>query len=303
MPYPNEHAARIKEPSQFIDGSFRRKVIARGISIIVGKLKEGSGEMVTQAYRFDKDIYTASEALNWLKDHEVEYMKFEPAIDNTESNNDDYSESNNDIANQEIRFINTDICYSRMIINEAEPEQRFVSGIGIVYNSESEIFPGVFESIAPGAFRKSIGKFETIKSFINHDASKILSTTRSKPPLELLDSDENLQFISPIPPTSYGQDLIVNLERENIKGASFAFTVHSNGDTYKKDSEGNLHRQITSAEIYEVGPVTNPAYKQTEVGLRSKEFFDKKLEQISNEVRNDKELQIIEEFLLKRRGL
>jgi hypothetical protein len=80
MPYPNQHAARINSPLRFIDGSFRTKRIANGVSIIVGRLiTNNSGGMTVQAYRFDKTIFTADEARRWLKDHKINYLSFEPA--------------------------------------------------------------------------------------------------------------------------------------------------------------------------------------------------------------------------------
>ncbi len=76
MPYPNEHAARILSPGGFSE--FRRKQIAPGLSLILGKLK-GSIRWVTQAYRFNKKNYTSEKARKWLKDHNISYKSFEAA--------------------------------------------------------------------------------------------------------------------------------------------------------------------------------------------------------------------------------
>ena len=78
MPYPNEHSARVRDPGDFQPDSFRRKTIANGVDIILGRLK-GESTMTTQAYRFNKTVFTAAEAKEWLKDHKVEYISFEPA--------------------------------------------------------------------------------------------------------------------------------------------------------------------------------------------------------------------------------
>jgi hypothetical protein len=78
-PYPNEHSARIREPGDFKPDSFRRKNIETGIDIIIGKLKSGDDSMVTQAYRFKADKFTAEEAKKWLKDHKIKYISFEAA--------------------------------------------------------------------------------------------------------------------------------------------------------------------------------------------------------------------------------
>lgn len=77
IPYPNEHAARVADPDSFDPKSMRSKDIGDGVRIIIGK-KPGSASMVTQAYRFDKDKFTPAQARAWLKDHDVEFMTFEP---------------------------------------------------------------------------------------------------------------------------------------------------------------------------------------------------------------------------------
>jgi len=75
-PYPNEHAARIKDPAQFDD--FRREADAggEGIDFIYG-IKSGESEI--QAIRFDKTRYTPAQAKAWLADHDYEPIEFEEA--------------------------------------------------------------------------------------------------------------------------------------------------------------------------------------------------------------------------------
>jgi len=74
MPYPNEHSARMNEPGKY--DTFARKNIAPGLDIILG-IKDGKSE--TQAYRFNKDKFTAEEARKWLDDHKEKPLSFEPA--------------------------------------------------------------------------------------------------------------------------------------------------------------------------------------------------------------------------------
>ena len=78
MPFPNEHAARVVNPSKFQKDSFRRKKISGGVSAIIGRLK---GETTTsvQSYRFDKTKFTAKEARAWLKKKGIKFILFEPA--------------------------------------------------------------------------------------------------------------------------------------------------------------------------------------------------------------------------------
>jgi len=81
MPLPSEHSARVRDPGDFKQDTFRRKNIDTGVDIITGKLKSGGDEMVTQTYRFKVDKFTAAEAKEWLKDNKIEYISFEPAAE------------------------------------------------------------------------------------------------------------------------------------------------------------------------------------------------------------------------------
>lgn len=78
-PYPNEHAARLVDPSKFDD--FRRDADAggSGIDFIYGILAAGGSEL--QSIRFDKDKYTAAEARAWLSEHDFNAIKFEEATE------------------------------------------------------------------------------------------------------------------------------------------------------------------------------------------------------------------------------
>jgi len=79
-PYPNEHAARIKEPGQY--DRFRRKnnEFGDGIHVIYG-IKEEEDVTEVQSIRFNSKKFTVAEAKKWLKDHDWKYIKFEPAAD------------------------------------------------------------------------------------------------------------------------------------------------------------------------------------------------------------------------------
>lgn len=77
MPYPNEHAFRIKDPDSCQDKSFKRKRISDGVSLILCKTDD---KMTAQAYRFSKDKYTYEEAKAYMKKIGVEYMASEKAV-------------------------------------------------------------------------------------------------------------------------------------------------------------------------------------------------------------------------------
>ena len=75
-PYPNEHAARLKDPEQY--DSLRRvnDEGGNGVDFIYG-IKEGESEV--QAIRFRSSVFTAAEARAWLADHDFDPIEFEEA--------------------------------------------------------------------------------------------------------------------------------------------------------------------------------------------------------------------------------
>lgn len=59
-----------------------------------------------------------------------------------------------------------------------------------------------------------------------------------------------------------------------ISGMSFRFSVPDGGDTWEKGVNGIPTRTITAANVPELGPVVFPAYRDTEVSVRSREIFE-----------------------------
>ena len=91
MPYENEHSARLKNPKDFAEDSFRRtnggtiygkievpKTIAIIWAKLIGKSKP-KDPVLPQALRFPTKSWTVTKAKAWLKKNNVKYQKFEPA--------------------------------------------------------------------------------------------------------------------------------------------------------------------------------------------------------------------------------
>jgi hypothetical protein len=79
MPYPGEHAARIRDPDQYPKDGIRRQnnKFGRGIDVIFGIRADGKSEV--QAIRFDSTLFTVADAKKWLQDHDYHPILFEPA--------------------------------------------------------------------------------------------------------------------------------------------------------------------------------------------------------------------------------
>lgn len=83
-PYPNEHAARLTDPSQYDSFARKNDEFGDGIDAIYG-IKDGKTEL--QAIRFDKTKYSVAEAKEWLKSHEFDPILFEEASERSEMEN------------------------------------------------------------------------------------------------------------------------------------------------------------------------------------------------------------------------
>lgn len=154
-------------------------------------------------------------------------------------------------------------------LREEDGKGAVLKGQGIPYNKRSQPIGNFIEIIKPGAFTKSLKRGHEIKAFINHDPSMVLATTESKPPLKLSEAKDGVRYELEIPDTSYGEDLQKNVAAKRVKGSSFAFGTVL--DRWRQDADGTNIREVLEAELYELGPVTNPAYLETGVQMRSAE--------------------------------
>lgn len=76
-PFPNEHAARLHDPSKYTGFRRRNNAGGSGIDFIFGILPDGGTEL--QAIRFDKNRYTVAQAKDWLNKHDHKPIMFEEA--------------------------------------------------------------------------------------------------------------------------------------------------------------------------------------------------------------------------------
>jgi len=131
-PYPNEHAARLKEPDQYDD--FRRESDAggEGIDFIYG-IKNNNSEL--QAIRFDKNRYSVQQAKAWLEEHDMEPILFEPA---SEERDMSLQESEHDETVIESRLDDAEVQHRSMAI-EASPIDEKRRTVQIAISSEEAV--------------------------------------------------------------------------------------------------------------------------------------------------------------------
>lgn len=147
---------------------------------------------------------------------------------------------------------------------QAESEQRTASGYAVLFNTEAKIYDLWVETIKPGAFSKSLRERDVL-AIHSHDSGRVVGRLRAGT-LTLREDPKGLAFDNPLPDTTDGRDLAVQIERGDIAGMSFGFvaTRQEWDDTVEPP-----RRTIIEADLYEITYTAIPAYDDTEVGVRS----------------------------------
>jgi len=144
-------------------------------------------------------------------------------------------------------------------------ESRTVTGYAAVFSSPSELMWGFTEEIAPGAFDSVLD--DDVRALFNHDPNQILARTKAGN-LSISVDERGLKYEFDAPNTTAGNDLLINLRNGNVSQSSFGFTVES--DEWTSNGDGTEKRTITKVgRLFDVSPVTYPAYDTTEVTARS----------------------------------
>jgi uncharacterized protein len=147
----------------------------------------------------------------------------------------------------------------------ADEGKRTLVGYAAVFNSDAVIGDSFVERIAPGAFDRTIGG--DVLALYNHDMGRVLGRTKSGT-LRLSVDTRGLKVEIDVPETMDGRDLWTLVERGDISGMSFGFSVTKQ----EWDETGDMpKRTILEAELYEVTATANPAYADTTLAARSLE--------------------------------
>tara|TARA_Y100000310_G_scaffold345430_1_gene464871 strand:- start:7321 stop:7923 length:603 start_codon:yes stop_codon:yes gene_type:complete len=141
-------------------------------------------------------------------------------------------------------------------------------GHSALFDSLSEDLGGFRERIAPGAFAATIAS-DDIRALFNHDSNNILGRNTSGT-LKLAEDDRGLVMAVDLPDTILARDLAVSIERGDVTGQSFGFRTLS--DEWNME-DGEEIRTLKAVRLFDVGPVTFPAYPSTTVATRSLEAY------------------------------
>ncbi len=166
--------------------------------------------------------------------------------------------------------------YSKRCEIRGEGDQKKIIGYASVFyredkpETEFNLYGRVYERIMPGAFDRAIREKQDVVGLFNHNSENLLGRTTNDT-VTLSVDDVGLRFEIPFDANDPDhQRAAAKIERGDLAGCSFAFVATSETYRDEKKEDNEIHiREINDVDLFDVGPVTNPAYAGTSVGLRN----------------------------------
>lgn len=177
---------------------------------------------------------------------------------------------------------------------EGDTANRHIIGHAAVFDRWTTLYEGESlvwrEVVRPGAFREAITARQDVAALFNHDSNYVLGRTTSGTLILAEDATGLLTDTDP-PDTDTIRDLVLSpIARRDITQMSFAFQVRrgvetttttkegvtvmdNGGERITRWFEGNQQhedRELLSVDLFDISPVTYPAYKDTDVALRER---------------------------------
>src|SRR5262245_47373863 len=138
-----------------------------------------------------------------------------------------------------------------------------VRGHAAVFNQKSEEIFGFREIILPGAFKNTI-KNADVRALWNHDPNFVLGRNKNGT-LTLREDKVGLVSEIDFPETTFARDIFQSIKRGDVDQMSFGFRTVT--DNWRME-KGETVRELVEVQLFDVSPVTFPAYPQTDVAAR-----------------------------------
>ena len=141
------------------------------------------------------------------------------------------------------------------------------------------------EKIARGAFDTALSESQDVRALVNHDPSLLLGRSKAAT-LRLWTDTSGLRYQVDTANNQAGRDAVVSIGRGDMTGSSFGFSLRDGGDKRTTTETGDLYqvdREVLSVNLFDVSPVTYPAYTSTSTGIRSHGDVAKLVEEIERQ--------------------
>lgn len=148
-------------------------------------------------------------------------------------------------------------------------EELLIEGYFAVFDSNYEIWPGASESIAPGAFAKSL-ESDDIRALTNHNTDLVLGRNRAGTLILKEDTHGLWGSIRINPKDSDAVNTRERVLRGDVSQCSIGFDIREEETEFRDD--GSVHWTIKDVKLWEVSVCTFPAYESTNVQARKRDL-------------------------------
>jgi HK97 family phage prohead protease len=149
----------------------------------------------------------------------------------------------------------------------------YISGYFSVFNSNYEIWPGATESVDPNAFNEALT--DDIRCLIDHETRLVLGRTKAGTLTLRVDEKGLFGEVRINKNDVDAMNLYERVKRGDVDQCSFGFDILDE-DMQVNPNSGDVHWTIKKVKLYEVSIVTFPAYEDTSVSARKKDFENHK---------------------------
>jgi HK97 family phage prohead protease len=187
---------------------------------------------------------------------------------------------------------------------DGEGMPKEIGGIAAVINSATDL--GYFEEVIErGAFDNALSKDYDIRCLFNHEAELILGRTKANTCKVFVNGDGNLEYTwVPDYENPTHMSVVRSIMRGDITQSSFAFTIKEQNwsESTKYGSMGKRTIKVIE-DLYDVSPVTYPAYSDTEADARSIVAMRDQEQEIEEAKRSQASADVIKLALLRYQNL
>lgn len=146
-----------------------------------------------------------------------------------------------------------------------------LTGYAAVFNVEAIITGAWREEVAPGAFAKTIFEHD-IRALWNHNDNIVLGRKKAGT-LKLSEDGHGLLTEIDPPDNEWGRPVFDAVKRGDVTGMSIQFRAIKQEWTKPPEGSPDLpKRTLREAKLYDVSPVTYPAFESTSIGTRAAEM-------------------------------
>lgn len=145
--------------------------------------------------------------------------------------------------------------------------EKYICGYFVVFNSDYTIWDGATESVDPHAFDETLDA--DIRCLIDHDTRLVLGRTKSGTLTLRIDEKGLYGEVKINEADQDAMNLYERVKRGDVDQCSFGFDIVK--EEYE-ERENDVHWTIKKVILYEVSVCTFPAYEETEVSARKKDY-------------------------------